>query len=87
MATAKFLLQIMLMISTVLAATCNTNQFRKAGDPSGQQISNSLFGPNHTTLNMVCNGGFPPGSNTTATFNTGSLTYTITRSNATSPLQ
>lgn len=75
------------VLSSVSAANCNIGQYRKAGDPSGQQISNALLGTNDATLDSVCNGGFPPGSDTIATFNTGSLIYNITRADASQPLQ
>ena len=74
-------------ISQVSSANCNTVQFRKAGDPSGQQISDALLGTDGATLTSVCNGGFPPGSSTVSTFNTGSLIYNITRSDPNQPLQ
>ena len=74
--------------SLTSAANCNTAQFRKDGDPSGQKISDALRGTNGaTTLNSVCNGGFPPGSDTIATFNTGSLIYNITRTDPNKPIE
>lgn len=73
--------------SLTSAANCNTAQFRKDGDPSGQKISDALRGTNGATLNSVCNGGFPPGSDTIATFNTGSLIYNITRADPNKPIE
>lgn len=69
------------------AADCNTAQYRRGGDPSGQDISSALLGDNGATLDNVCSGGFPPGSQTTATFNTGSLIYNVTRSDPNQSLQ
>ena len=69
------------------AADCNTAQYRRGGDPSGQDISRALLGNNGATLDNVCSGGFPPGSQTTATFNTGSLIYNVTRSDPNQSLQ
>ena len=70
-----------------LAANCDTAQPRRAGDPSGQAISDALFGSNNINLNNVCAGSWPPGSQTTSTFNTGSLIYNVTRADPTQDLR
>lgn len=66
-------LSLLSVVLSASAANCNTDQPRKAGDPSAQQISDALPGPNDSLIDSVCKGGFPPGSDTVSTFNTGSL--------------
>lgn len=79
---------LVVSISYVSAQTnCNQQQYRRAGDPSGQQISDALLGANDATLNSVCSGRWSPGSQTTNTFNTGSLVYNVTRTNPNQPLK
>lgn len=72
---------------SVSAANCNGAQFRRAGDPSGQEISDALLGPHDSTLESVCNGGFPRGSKTISIFNTGTLIYNVTRLDGDQPLR
>lgn len=79
---------LVVSVSYVVAQTkCNQQQYRSAGDPSGQQISDALLGTNDATLNSVCSDGWPPGSQTTNTFNTGSLIYNVTRTDPNQPLK
>lgn len=69
------------------AADCDTDQPRKPGDPSGQDITNVLRGSDGEQIIYVCDGGFPPGNPSISTFNVGSLVYNITRTDPSKPLQ
>ncbi|KAL9101518.1 MAG: hypothetical protein Q9163_003228 [Psora crenata] len=64
--------------SPALAADCQTDQPRKEGDPSGQAISDALFGPGDATLQLTC------GQKNTTTFRVGSLVSTLKVENAVS---
>lgn len=75
------------LVFSASAANCNGAQPRREGDPSGQEISDALRGSNDGLLDNVCNGGFPPGSNTISTFNTGSVIYNVTRADENQQLQ
>ena len=83
--TVLSLLLLHPLLFSASAANCNTAQPRREGDPSGDEISAALRGSNDVLLDTVCNGGFPPGSNTIATFNTGSVIYNSTRADENQP--
>ena len=73
------------LLKLAMAADCNLNQVRGAGDPSGQQIATALTKNNQ--LNFVCSGEFPPGNNLIATFNHGFMNYNVTRGSPNSALE
>jgi hypothetical protein len=76
-----------LTFSSAQAADCNLAQPRRAGDPSGTAVASDLRGRDNKLLQNVCNGGFPPGSDTISTWNTGSQIYNVTRFDSSQPLQ
>jgi hypothetical protein len=76
-----------LVFSSAQAADCNLAQPRRAGDPSGTAVASDLRGQDNKLLQNVCNGGFPPGSDTISTWNTGSQVYNVTRFDSSQPLQ
>lgn len=76
-----------LLLHSGQAADCNLDQPRSSSDPSGAVIAADLRGQEKEILQNVCNGGFPPGSDTISTWNTGSQIYNLTRSDPNQPLQ
>ncbi|KAF2451006.1 hypothetical protein P171DRAFT_439546 [Karstenula rhodostoma CBS 690.94] len=76
-----------LLLQSVRAADCNLAQPRRSGDPPGADIASDLRGQDNALLQSVCNGGFPPGSDTISTWNTGSQIYNATRTDNSQPLQ
>jgi hypothetical protein len=67
------------------AADCNLQEARSTSDPPGATISEEIRDNN--SLSNICSDGFPPGSDTIATFNTGTIIFNITRMDANQPLQ
>lgn len=84
---SHFLSIATLLFTSARAADCNLAQPRRSGDPSGADIASDLRGQDNTLLQRVCNGGFPPGSDTISTWNTGSQIYNVTRIDSSQPLQ
>ena len=76
-----------LILKSAQAADCNLDQPRSSSDPSGAIIAADLRGQENSILQNVCNGGFPPGSDTISTWNTGSQIYNLTRSDPSQPLR
>lgn len=80
-------LLLSLQIFSVHCANCNKGQPRKAGDPSGQQISDALLKASNgdNILDTVCGGQFPPTNFHISTWNTASMIYNITRDDDSKP--
>lgn len=83
-----YLVTVLVAINAPLqswAADCDSKQTRSDSDPSGTAIGQVIRA--NDLLTNICSKGFPPGSNTIATFNTGTITFNITRADPSKAIQ